>query len=190
MLAFPIINQGGEASWQAAEMCSQQLSAQQQQWLFDDSSLTAKLKSLSKHFAVELLGQRQAPISDDEIAWLSNAETVTVREVILRCDHQPWVFARSVFPQQALQAAQLKLAELGNRPLGEHLFSQPDLQRSSIEVSAFSATSRVGQLHQQLGYPAQTLWGRRSCFSAAGQRILVAEVFIGAAPLYQLNHEG
>ena len=137
MLAFPIITQDGEANWQGADTCGQQLSTQQQHWLFDDSSLTAKLKNLSEHFAVELLGQRQAPISDDEIAWLSNAETVTVREVILHCDHQPWVFARSVFPQQALQAAQLKLADLGNRPLGEHLFSQADLQRSSIEVSAF-----------------------------------------------------
>jgi len=185
MLAFPIITQDGEANWQGADTCGQQLSTQQQHWLFDDSSLTAKLKNLSEHFAVELLGQRQAPISDDEIVWLDTAETVTVREVLLHCDHQPWVFARSVFPQQALQAAQLKLADLGNRPLGEHLFSQADLQRSSIEVSAFSATSRVGQLHQQLGYPAQTLWGRRSCFSAAGQRILVAEVFIGAAPFYQ-----
>ena len=184
MLAFPIVSVGGEAHWQAAEAWGELLSPLQRQWLLDDSSLTAKLKAHCQHFQVQLLGQQQASMLADEARWLPEDSAVTVREVILHCDHQPWVFARSVFPQQALQASQLNLAELGNRPLGEHLFSQPDLQRSNIEVSAFPAHSRVGQLHQQLGFAAHTLWGRRSCFSAAGQHILVAEVFIGAAPLY------
>ena len=176
---------GGEAHWQAADAWGELLSAAQRDWLLDDSSLTAKLKRHSNHFRVQVLGQRPAPMLADEERWLGASVAVTVREVILHCDDQPWVFARSVFPQQALQAEQLNLNGLGERPLGEHLFSQPDLQRSNIEVSAFPSSSRVGQLHQQLGFPAHTLWGRRSCFSAAGQQILVAEVFIGAAPLYQ-----
>lgn len=184
MLSFPIVTIGGEAHWQGADAWAALLSPAQRDWLLDDSSLTAKLKRHSQHFQVQLLGQQPAPMLADEARWLGNPQAVTVREVILHCDKQPWVFARSVFPQQALQAAQLNLTELGNRPLGEHLFSQPDLQRSEIEISAFPSSSRVGQLHQQLGFPAQTLWGRRSCFSAAGQQILVAEVFIGAAPLY------
>lgn len=186
-MSFPVVTLGGEAHWQAADAWSQLLSPQQQHWLLDDGSLTAKLKAHCDHFRVQVLGQQQATMLADEARWIGENEHVTVREVILHCNEQPWVFARSVFPQQALQAAQLNLAQLGNKPLGEHLFSQPDLQRSAIEVSAFPPHSRVGQLHQQLGFPAQTLWGRRSCFSAAGQQILVAEVFIGAAPLYQLG---
>lgn len=184
MLDFPIVTRGGEAHWQAASAWAHLLSPQQQQWLSDDSSLTAKLKAHCSQFSVHLLGQQQATLLADEARWLGDDDAVTVREVILYCDSKPWVFARSVFPLQALQATQLNLAHLGNRPLGEHLFSQPDLQRSAIEISAFSPHSRVGQLHQQLGFTAHTLWGRRSRFSAAGQHILVAEVFIGAAPLY------
>jgi chorismate--pyruvate lyase len=184
MLSFPIMTIGGEAHWQAAAAWAHLLSPQQQHWLLDDSSLTAKLKAHCQQFRVHLLGQQQATMLADEARWIGDHEVVTAREVILHCDDTAWVFARSVFAEQALQTAQLNLAQLGNRPLGEHLFSQPDLQRSAIEISAFPAHSRVGQLHQQLGFPAQTLWGRRSCFSVAGQRILVAEVFIGAAPLY------
>lgn len=189
MLSFPIISVGGEAHWQAADAWGELLTPHQRDWLLDDGSLTAKLKRHCQHFRVQLLGQRPAPMLADEARWLGELTAVTVREVILHCDEQPWVFARSVFPQQALQPGRLNLRGLGERPLGEHLFSQPDLQRSQIEVSAFPSTSRVGQLHQQLGFQAHTLWGRRSCFSAADQHILVAEVFIGAAPLY-LNDTG
>lgn len=183
-IRFPVIDQPGQAEWHAADVYQHQLSALQQQWLLDPDSLTAKLKANSQHFAVQLLGQQQAAVMANEARWLTAHERATVREVILWCDDKPWVFARSVFPHSALQQEQLALGKLGERPLGEHLFQQSDLARSSIELCRFEEASQVHHLHQQLGFPAQPLWGRRSCFSTAGQQVLVAEVFIGAAPLY------
>jgi len=185
-LGFPIISHGHQAHWQAASAETLPRNTLLQRWLLDPDSLTAKLKRHCQTFAVEVLGQRSGLLRPDEIVWLGEDAPATIREVILCCDGKPWVFARSVFPQSALDAQALQLGQLGNRPLGAHLFSQPDLQRSQIEVSTFAAESRVGQLHQCLGYSAQTLWGRRSCFTAAGQQVLVAEVFIGDAIPTQL----
>lgn len=181
-IAFPIVTVGGEASWRKPN-ADDHWSSAAQNWLLDPGSLTAKLKQQCQHFQVQLLGQREAPLLADEQAWLGPQASCVVREVILWCDAEPWVFARSVFPLSALEQHQLRLDQLGERPLGEHLFQQPDLQRSELEVSSFAATTKVGQLHQQLGYAPSTLWGRRSRFTAVAQHVLVAEVFIGASPL-------
>lgn len=183
-LSFPVVTTGGEANWHEPREPSD-WSQCAQNWLLDPSSLTAKLKAHSDDFKVQLLGQREAPLLADEQDWLGPQPSCIVREVILWCDQQPWVFARSVFPFSALAQQQLRLESLGDKPLGEHLFKQPDLQRSSLEVSSFSPRTKVGQLHQQLGFAPSTLWGRRSRFTAAGQHVLVAEVFIGASPLAQ-----
>lgn len=183
-LRFPIIGHSDQADWHLASAASLPKNALLNQWLLDADSLTAKLKRHSEHFSVEVLGQQPGIIRPDEAQWLHETSQpgeiqATIREVILCCDGKPWVFARSVFPQSALDAEALKLGQLGASPLGAHLFAQPDLQRSAIEIAQFSAQSKVGLLHQQLGYTPQSLWGRRSCFTAASQRVLVAEVFIG-----------
>lgn len=185
-VTFPVIAQGGEAKWHTPTALAN-WSNTAQHWLLDPASLTAKLKSCSSEFAVQLLGQRESSLLADEQRWLGPQQNCVVREVILWCDQQPWVFARSVFPLKALAEQQLRLDELGDRPLGEHLFNQPDLRRSEVEISRFQADSKVGNLHQQLGFSPSTLWGRRSCFTAAQQNVLVAEVFIGASPLAQEN---
>ncbi len=183
-MQFPIVNTSQAPNWRWPDQVTLPAHADLQEWLLDPQSLTAKLKTYCQEFVVEVLGQAPGIIRDDEARWLAtngSSNTATIREVILCCDGKPWVFARSVFPQAALNAKQLKLSELGNQPLGAHLFAQPDLQRSAIEICEFAADSRVGELHQKLGYPAQSLWGRRSCFTAGGQKVLVAEVFIGDA---------
>lgn len=184
VISFPVVTVGGEAAWHAPTH-SENWSPLAQDWLLDPSSLTAKLKARCQRFQVQLLGQREAPLLADEQPWLGPQQSCIVREVILWCDEQPWVFARSVFPFSALAQQQLRLEDLGEQPLGEHLFKQPDLIRSAVEVSSFAADTKVGRLQQQLGYPATTLLGRRSRFTAAGQHVLVAEVFIGASPLAQ-----
>lgn len=186
-IEFPIVSQGQQADWRLADVDSLPNNVIIKQWLLDPDSLTAKLKRHCQTFSVEVLGQHPGIIRPDEARWLGNVREATIREVILCCDGQPWVFARSVFPQSALDEHALKLGQLGNQPLGAHLFAQPDLTRSDIEVSAFTPQSRISQLHQCLNYPPQTLWGRRSCFTAAGQRVLVAEVFIGESVPAQLT---
>lgn len=166
---FPVVQLGGEARWHAPRDTAA-WSPCARDWLLDPASLTAKLKARTSNFRVQLLGQHQVPLLADERRWLGEQQSCVVREVILWCDDQPWVFARSVFPLQALAQQQLRLQDLGAKPLGEHLFKQPDLTRSAVEVSSFSSASKVGQLHQRLGFPLLHFGGGEAALAQPDKR--------------------
>ncbi|MCU1718943.1 chorismate--pyruvate lyase family protein [Pseudomonas sp. 5P_3.1_Bac2] len=145
------------------------------QWLFNQDSLTRRLTKLSANgFSVVPLLQGWAPLRDDECAVLGVAAGSSgwVREVYL-CGHdQPWVFARSVAARSALEDSALDLAELGNRSLGELLFSDQAFARGELQVCRYPA-AWLPSPDQQEG-----LWARRSSFSRGPLAVLVAEVFL------------
>lgn len=161
-------------------------------WLLDPNSLTARLKSNCQQFRVELLGQKIEACQENEaVALIPSGEKILVREVLLYCDEQPQVFARSLLPLSSLTGAEQKLAHLGTQSLGQVLFNNPSLKRKTIEVAAFEATSAVGKLANQLQLPQQpisspeNLWGRRSIFVLESKPLMVAEVFLPGAFAYQ-----
>lgn len=155
-------------------------------WLFNTGSLTERLKKQSQVFYVELLGQHEIMLSKemqqklgctDEFAWL--------REVVLRCDDVPMVYAQSIMPKSSVTGEQERLAHLGHQPLGEVLFSDPSMTRNTIEVARFDSKSDVINLAQMLGQSTQiALWGRRSVFTVNDKPILVSEVFLPKAACY------
>jgi len=81
-----------------------------------------------------------------------------VREVSLYGDNQPVVFARSVIPKNAKTDS---IMRIGNKPLGEILFTDPNTLREPIEVTF-----------------QNDIWGRRSVFVMNNSRILVSEFFL------------
>jgi len=97
-----------------------------------------------------------------------------VREVYLCGHEQPWVFARSVAARAQLDAAGLDLQSLGNRSLGELLFSDPAFARGQLEACHYPA-QWLPQAQRVDG-----LWARRSCFRQNRLGVLVAEVFLPA----------
>ena len=55
-------------------------------------------------------------------------QTAFVREVLLNVSGQTLVFARTTVPTRSMNALDA-LTKLGNKPLGEVIFSYPDLER-------------------------------------------------------------
>lgn len=176
------------ATW--LEQAPSGLSLHLSDWLYDASSLTARLKKHATHFSVEVIGQRVEVCSADEaIGAVKAGEEVLVREVLLYCDGHAQVFARSLLPLSSLTGEQQQLAQLGNQPLGQVLFNHPDLVRHSQQVAKFGADTNVVKLAKQIqGSTRSTsqteLWGRRSMFMVADKPILVAEVFLPGAFAY------
>ena len=156
-------------------------------WLLDPSSLTTRLSQRCERFRVEVLGQEiQACSIEESTSDILPSEQVLVREVLLYCDDVPQVFARSLLPLKSLTGEEQQLAHLGNQSLGQVLFSNKNLYRKSIEISAFSPSSEVSKLARHLELPSQTqLWGRRSTFMLHDKPLMVAEIFLPNAFAYQ-----
>jgi chorismate--pyruvate lyase len=156
-------------------------------WLLDAGSLTRRLVQVSNgHFRVEVLRQGYLPtlpVERQELG-LGMREWPFVREVLLRCHDQPWVFARTLIPRTTLQGRVRGLTHLGTKPLGAVLFSDPQVRRGPIAVARLQP-ARLG-----LDLPAATpLWGRRSVFYISGLPLLVSEYFLPDCPLYQQTVE-
>lgn len=160
-------------------------------WLLDPGSLTARLKSHCRNFQVRVLGQRiEACSQEDACEIITSGSQVLVREVILYCDDSPQVFARSLLPITSLTGEEKALADLGEQPLGQFIFSRPNLVRTAIEVGQFDKNSTVAGLAKTLNsQPKDNLWGRRSLFHLEKKPLVVAEVFLPNALAYGFKEQ-
>lgn len=157
-------------------------------WLFAEDSLTQRLTAVCRtEFRVQLLNEGWQTLSDSECAALNtpNNSCGWVREVFLCDGLQPWVFARSLASQTALQAAEFDISQLGNRSLGELLFSDPAFKRGVMQISQVPS-AQLPLVAQQRATTAQHLWARRSCFQKNALGVLVAEVFL---PQFWLDND-
>lgn len=157
-------------------------------WLLHPGSLTAALKHLSDNrFRVEVLSQRwqQPDLEERRALGLRDRSRALVREVLLCGRNQPWVYARSVLPLRSLQGKSRYLRSLDNRPLGELLFSEPEIRRGPIVLNCLRRNPHCRL--PQLSAENERAWGRRSTFWLRDKPLLVSETFLrafepGAAP--------
>lgn len=179
--------QPGEPAWKHwRRFDSMQLPPATRHWLLDEGSLTARLQAAcGDRVRVRVLRQAwQRPRASERRALgLGAHELALVREVLLECAGEPWVFARSIMPAATLRGRLRHLRRFGERSLGALLFASRGLRREPFEV----ALVRPG--HGILpAAPADgaAVWGRRSVFRVHGAPLLVAEFFLPACRLGSL----
>jgi chorismate lyase len=182
--SFPI---GLAANWQEPEKLSIP-DAKLKNWLLDTGSLTERLQSHCQNFQVQVLGQRQTMISLEEIQQLNHFNSQNqaliwqVREVVLWGDNQPWVFARSIIPDQLCQA---EFAGLGNQPLGKLIFNDPRFSRMPFQITQLREPSKITSALKI--FCDKPLWARRSIFQFSGLPMSVAELFLPLSPAYSVS---
>ena len=155
-------------------------------WLLDGGSLTARLRALCREgFRVRIRRLRwgQPLHSESRLLRGRRGLAALVREVELSCGNQPWVFARTIIPATSLRGPARRLGRLGDRPLGQLLFTQPGTRRGTTEIARllpghvlFGAA--VDGLQQVPG----EVWGRRTLFYFSGRPLLVNEIFLPTLP--------
>ncbi len=152
-------------------------------WLRDQGSLTQRVVRTcgGGSFRVRLLRQAWgSPLfSESRLLQVRRGQTTLVREVELLCDERPWVFARTLIPASSLRGSAQRLTHLGERPLGEVLFSNHRVRRGVTQIARLQPrhplfVAATTNLQRQ----PQTLWGRRTLFYIAGRPILVNEIFL------------
>ena len=146
------------------------LSAPVLDWLLEEDSMTRRFEQHCDNVSVKLLSE--GFVTADEIApelpFLPQEPRYWLREIILCGDDVPWLAGRTVVPESTLNGPEMMLSQMGTRPLGRYLFSSSTLTRDFIDPGLSAG-----------------LWGRRSRLRLSGKPLLLTELFLPAAPLYQ-----
>ncbi len=153
-----------------------------QSWLTDTGSLTRSLQAQADQgFSVRLLGEQWVRALPDEARLLGVDldEFVYQREVLLLNGFASDVYARTLIPRQTFDDLSEHFTNLGTKPLGELLFTDPSVRRGDIEVACIQAGEALFQMAVQYEtvLPGK-LWGRRSPFYIANKILLVNEIFL------------
>ncbi len=155
-------------------------------WLQAGGSLSARLAATGTVFSVQLLCQgRQALMVDEAKALgLTANRDGYAREVVLRVDGVPRVYARSVASCADSLGAWRSVRGLGTRPLADVLFRRSGITRRPMAFGKLPATGamrrHVAQAWQQAGNGVlrqASIAARRSVFVRRGAPLLVMEVF-------------
>jgi chorismate lyase len=165
-------------------------------WLQACGSLTQHLRRHVGPVTVRRLSQGRGIARPDEASALGLAPTsgrrVHVREVLLRCDEQTLVMARSVCESRHLSGPWRALKGLGSRPLAELLFHDREVRRLPLTSAYVPTHKRLGRAQSEqwtkatgMAWPHAGLWQRRSIFVRRGAALLVAELF--AQPMHQIR---
>lgn len=163
-------------------------------WLTAGGSLTARLSAHSKAFRVQRLHQSTALCLADEAhaIGLSGRAQVWEREVLLRCDGAPVVFAHTVVPLSATASDWPLFNALGERSLGSTLFYDPLVTRGELEFARLRAGHPLTQralaalgadggalatpVHSAAAQPV--FYARRCLYRRRHGTLLVTEVFL------------
>jgi chorismate--pyruvate lyase len=157
-------------------------SVKMRDWLTDSMSLTVKLISRCDRFRVQRLAQQHALPLQDEFAKVALPRRIVVqeREVFLRCDDQPVVYAHTIVPLSSTASDWPFFGTLGERSLGTTLFGDPLVQRGSLEYARLSLQHPLAiRAQKALGKNLQApLFARRCLYKRNKGLLLVTEVFL------------
>ena len=150
-------------------------------WLYEEGSLTSRLKALfGKKFRVKLLKQSWGIPHPEEAALLGlpSGTRAIIREVALQNGKRPMILARSVIPERTLLGADPRLAHLGDQPLGHIIFADPRFERVGMQLTRIKKSAWQKDVEQELE-SNKAIWGRRSLYTLGpGYPLLVAEFFL------------
>ncbi|MGQ0658403.1 MAG: chorismate--pyruvate lyase family protein [Chromatiales bacterium] len=150
--------------------------------LLERGSLTRRLVTLAEgRFRVRVdREQWRTPNAEEaRVLGLRSRRGIWIREVTLLCARTPMVYARSVIPAAALRGRFRRLTRLGERPLGEFLFTDKAVARGRLQLLRITRHhSLYGGARRRAGCATAEFWGRRSLYYIGSTTLLVAEIFL------------
>ena len=165
-------------------------------WLDLSTSMTRRLEdSLGSGIRVEVLRSGPGRLNPDEAGFFGAEDgeapggpadgSIHVREVCLHGAGRPVLAARTVYPASR-PALTRNLASLGDRPLGELLFSADrPATWTRREIARLDGAGDLRDLVAcQASRPALPCWARRTLFELAGEPLLVTEIFLPPVPAF------
>ena len=149
-------------------------------WIYESGSITQRLRDYyGSSVRVQVLNNQwqRAFISESRLLKSSPTKYTLTREVLLYAGDIPLVLARTIIPERTIRSAHQNLSHLGNRPLGEVIFSYPKLERLALEITQVSCNLWREEIQQKIQIK-QSLWGRRTVYAIHHHPLLVSEFFL------------
>jgi chorismate--pyruvate lyase len=149
-------------------------------WLKISSSLSEIIKQRAS-YRVNVVNSLKKNLMENELKEFSifRKEKLFLREVILFANDKPVMYARTVIPRAHLRGFWDELRVLKNKPLGEIIFDNKKISRSSFAYKKLSAFNDLSQRTCSLGiHPEQLVAARQSTFLYKRKSILLTEVFL------------
>ena len=138
-------------------------------WLTEEGSLTERIKKEFDDVKVEVVY---------EGAYLLD-KSFYMREVFLKSNDSPKVFARTLVKKEDLQEVWSSLKNLGDQSLATILFNSPEIKKISVfykelflDDSIFAHINALSPIHQK------SLWARRSSWEKQGTYLELLEIFL------------
>jgi len=150
-------------------------------WLLEPASLTARIKrTFSLPFSVDVKQQGLSKpfLADAQCLKQPPHRYALVREVLLNVAGSPVVFARTTLPINVADGLQ-ELTHLGTKPLGEIIFSYPNLRRVRLDFAKISVSQLSPVMQKQL-VGESVIWARRNIYQINQQSFVVSEFFLPA----------
>ena len=110
--------------------------------------------------------REEVELLKDDLCWL--------REVVLTGDGMPWVIGRTLMTLESMDRSQYDISQQGTVPIGVTIFSHSESKRDALQVASIET-------------PQGVLYARRSRLWMNEHPILVAELFLPASPIYQME---
>ncbi|MDD5319689.1 MAG: chorismate lyase [Methylococcales bacterium] len=151
-----------------------------QSWTYESGSLTQRLRSYyGDAIAVKILLQRwhKPFLTERRLLKLPEYQYSLIREVLLYADGKLLILARTIIPAATIKAAKNNLSHLGNRPLGEIIFSYPNLERMTMDITLINPSTWTQPALAEAAID-QPIWGRRTVYAIAHKQLLVSEFFL------------
>jgi len=138
-------------------------------WLTEEGSLTERLKKEFDDVKVEVIY---------EGVYLLD-KNFYVREVFLKSNNSPKIFARTLIKIEDLQAEWSSLKNLGDQSLATILFNSPDIKKTSVFYKElFLDDSMFAHINVLSPIDKKSLWARRSLWEKQGTYLELLEIFL------------
>ncbi len=151
-----------------------------QSWAYEPGSLTKRLRDYyGNAINVNLLFHewRSPYVSERKQLDLPLHRYALTREVMLYTGNTPLLLARTIIPEETIKVAHRNLSHLGTRPLGEVIFSYPDLERITMDLALLTPATWAKQA-QETANIEEPVWGRRTVYAIQKRPLLISEFFL------------
>jgi chorismate--pyruvate lyase len=138
-------------------------------WITEEGSLTERLKKEFDDVKVEVVY---------EGVYLLD-KNFYVREVFLKSNDSPKIFARTLVKIEDLQESWSPLKNLGDQSLATVLFNSPDIKKTSVFYKElFLDDLMFVHINSLSPIDKKSLWARRSSWEKQGAKLELIEIFL------------